>query len=238
MKRTSLEVSVNFCLCTQVEIYMQRDLFSMHKTRINLWGWSVPKPSFEIWDTEITFGWSVVEAIASFQWSTSLSKCKCSHAFWMVNFYIQMDTDIWMVNFYIQMDTVVWMVNFISECKCNHLNGEFHYPNVNAVIWMVNFYIQMDTAIWIVNLLWGCSIVPRLIQIPLRLSLGTRLDQWSDWCARTLHRIVSDLATYVDGRQTELDLLDTYHLQLELVYRELVAAQITSDMGTPQAANC
>ena len=45
-----------------------------------MWGGGlVPKPSFQIWDTEITLGWSVVEAIASFEWSTSLFKRKCSH---------------------------------------------------------------------------------------------------------------------------------------------------------------
>ena len=42
-------------------------------------GWLVPRPSLEIWDIEITFGWSVVEAISLFEWSTSISKCKCSH---------------------------------------------------------------------------------------------------------------------------------------------------------------
>jgi len=51
----------------------------------------------------------------------------------------------------------------------------------------------------------------------------------ADWCARTLHRIVSDLSTYVDGRQIGQDLLDTYHLQLELVYRELVAAELLEE---------
>ena len=40
---------------------------------------------------------------------------------------------------------------------------------------------------------------------------------------------MSDLATYVDGRQIGLDLLDTYHLQLELVYQELVAAELLDE---------
>ena len=38
-----------------------------------------------------------------------------------------------------------------------------------------------------------------------------------------------DLATYVDGRQIRQDLLDTYHLQLELVYRELVTAELLNE---------
>ena len=66
-------------------------------------------------DTEITFGWSIMEAIASFEWSTSLSKCKCSHL----------------------NGELVY-----SNGHCC-LNGQLLYPNVNAVIWMVNLYIQM-----------------------------------------------------------------------------------------------
>ena len=87
--------------------------------------------------------------------------------------------------------------------QSSHFSGQLYYPNVNTVIWMVNFYIQMDAAIWMINfysLLWGCSFVPRLIRIPLTVSLGTRSCQRSDWCARMLHRIVSDLATYVDEK--------------------------------------
>jgi len=44
-----------------------------------LWGVISAKTSLEIWDIEITFGWSVMEAISLFEWSTSISKCKCSH---------------------------------------------------------------------------------------------------------------------------------------------------------------
>ena len=33
----------------------------------------------------------------------------------------------------------------------------------------------------------------------------------------------------MDGRQIELDLLDAYHLQLELVYQELVAAELLDE---------
>ena len=39
-------------------------------------GGLVPKSSFKIWDSEVTFGWSPVEAITSFE---SISKCKSSH---------------------------------------------------------------------------------------------------------------------------------------------------------------
>jgi len=39
----------------------------------------VPKHFLEIWDIEITFGWLVMEAISLFEWSTSISKCECSH---------------------------------------------------------------------------------------------------------------------------------------------------------------
>ena len=66
----------------------------------------MPKPSFEIWDTEITFGWSVLETIASFEWSNSLSKCECSH----------LNGEL-----------------LYSNGHC-YLNGQLLYPNVNAVI--------------------------------------------------------------------------------------------------------
>ena len=46
--------------------------------RTLVWGVISAKTSFEIWDTEITFGWSIMEAIASFEWSTSIFKCKCN----------------------------------------------------------------------------------------------------------------------------------------------------------------
>ena len=36
-------------------------------------------------------------------------------------------------------------------------------------------------------------------------------------------RIVSDLAMNDDGRGIQLDLFDSYQLQLELVYHELIA---------------
>ena len=37
------------------------------------------KTSLSDLDSEITFGWSIMEPITSFEWLTSLSKCKCSH---------------------------------------------------------------------------------------------------------------------------------------------------------------
>ena len=66
----------------------------------------MPKPSFEVWDTKITFGWSIMEAITSFDWSTSLSKCKCSH-----------------------LNGGLLYPN--GHC---YLNGELLYSDVNAVI--------------------------------------------------------------------------------------------------------
>ncbi len=53
--------------------------------------------------------------------------------------------------------------------------------------------------------------------------------QPTGWCVRTLQRIRSDLGTFVDGRRIGLDLLDAYHMQLELVYRELVAAELLGE---------
>jgi len=59
-----------------------------------------------------------MEAISLFEWSTSISKCKCSHFEWSTS---------------------------ISKCKnVVILDGQLLYPNANAVIWMVNLYIQMQ----------------------------------------------------------------------------------------------
>ena len=50
------------------------------------------------------------------------------------------------------------------------------------------------------------------------------------WCVQTLQRIVGDLANYVDGRQMELDTVDSCQVQLERVYRELVGAGAVGDL--------
>ena len=77
----------------------------------------MPKPSLEIWDIEITFGWSVMEALISlFEWPTSISKCKCSHLDGQL-VYPNVNAVIWMANLYIQI------------CKCSHLDGQLVYPN-------------------------------------------------------------------------------------------------------------
>ena len=44
-----------------------------------VWGVISSKTFLSNLDTEITFGWSIMKAIASFEWSISLSKCKCCH---------------------------------------------------------------------------------------------------------------------------------------------------------------
>ena len=46
------------------------------------------------------------------------------------------------------------------------------------------------------------------------------------WCITTLTRIVSDLENYDSGRCIGGDLLDAYHVQLELVYRELIGMEV------------
>ena len=45
-------------------------------------------------------------------------------------------------------------------------------------------------------------------------------------CIDILQKIVSDLAMYNDGRGIQLDLVDSYHLQLELAYCELIAMEL------------
>ena len=71
-----------------------------------LWGVISAKTFFSDLDSEITFGWSIMEPIASFEWLTSLSKCKCSH----------LNGELLYPN---------------GHC---YLNGELLYPNVNAII--------------------------------------------------------------------------------------------------------
>ena len=50
------------------------------------------------------------------------------------------------------------------------------------------------------------------------------------WCVRTLERMVGDLSNYADGRQMELDTIDSCRVQLERVYRELVGAEAIGDL--------
>ena len=54
------------------------------------------------------------------------------------------------------------------------------------------------------------------------------------WCIGILQRIVSDLAMYDDGRGIELDLLDSYQLQLELTYRELIGIGLLGELSDQQ----
>ena len=128
----------------------------------------MPKPFFQIWDTEITFGLSVVKAIASFEWSTSLSKCKCSP----LNGELLYSNGCCYLN---------GQLLYIFKCKCNHLNGELLYSNGRSYL-----NGQLSILEWMLLFEWSTltlkpSLVPRLIQIPLTFSLGTRSDQWSDY---------------------------------------------------------
>ena len=50
------------------------------------------------------------------------------------------------------------------------------------------------------------------------------------WCIGILPRIVSDLAMYNDGKGIQLDLLDSYHLQLKLTYCELIAMELFGEL--------
>ena len=48
----------------------------------------------------------------------------------------------------------------------------------------------------------------------------------SDWALRTLRRIVRDLDVYEDGRLIAEDVLDSFVVFLELVYRDLISQQM------------
>ena len=55
------------------------------------------------------------------------------------------------------------------------------------------------------------------------------------WCITTLTRIVSDLVNYDSGRRIGGDLLDVYHVQLELVYRELIGMEVLGGLFIQEA---
>ena len=63
--------------------------------------------------------------------------------------------------------------------------------------------------------------------------LGTRLramEVSSSWCVSTLRRVASDMAPHLDGRVIGSDILDAYYLQVELIYRELVALETLGEL--------
>ena len=57
----------------------------------------------------------------------------------------------------------------------------------------------------------------------------SRMD--TQWCIITVTRIVSDLANYDGGRCVGVDLLDAYHVQLELVYCELIGMEVLGGLS-------
>ena len=59
----------------------------------------------------------------------------------------------------------------------------------------------------------------------------------TQWCIATLTRIISGLMNYDSGRPIGVDLLDAYHVQLELVYRELVAMDVLGGLSSAVSAS-
>ena len=49
-----------------------------------------------------------------------------------------------------------------------------------------------------------------------------------------LQRVVSDLSTFVDGRDIPEDTLDSFIVSLEFVYRELIVLETTSQLTPAQ----
>ena len=61
------------------------------------------------------------------------------------------------------------------------------------------------------------------------------MSEWQ-WCKITLQRIVADLALYCDsGRIMSSDRLDSYQVQLELVYRELLCIEVMGNLSYPNS---
>ena len=52
-----------------------------------------------------------------------------------------------------------------------------------------------------------------------------KLKSMSAWAIRTLRRVATDLTTFQDGRRIPLDVVDTFVICLDLVYRELIALE-------------
>ena len=57
----------------------------------------------------------------------------------------------------------------------------------------------------------------------------------SEWCIRTIHRIICDLKDYGDGWRMHPYVLDAQQVQLELAFHEVVAAEILH--GSSHASN-
>ena len=90
---------------------------------------------------------------------------------------------------------------------CSHLDGEISMSNVLSFEWRCRTHAQ---CVW-------CA----------RNGSGT-MDV--EWCVRTLQRVCSDLAVCVDGRSVDLD---SHSTQLQLVHRELVAAELLGQHVAP-----
>ena len=54
----------------------------------------------------------------------------------------------------------------------------------------------------------------------------------SCWALNLLRRVSTELLNYQDGRQLSPDVLDSYQLSLELVYREVLMAQAVKDLSS------
>lgn len=66
-------------------------------------------------------------------------------------------------------------------------------------------------------------------------TLLPRSHSLMDWCIATLWRIVADIPRF-DERQIDGGAIDMYHVQLELVYRELVALEAMDSLDYEAAA--
>ena len=60
-------------------------------------------------------------------------------------------------------------------------------------------------------------------------------EKMSSWGFTTLQRVCADMLSYEDGRNLAPDVLDSFVLSLELVYRELAIMQLVSSTGDVQA---
>ena len=94
----------------------------------------MPKPSFKIWILKLHLDGQIMEVIASFECSTSLSKCECNH----LNGELLYSNGCCYLNgqlLYPNVNVSFEWSTSIFKCKCNHLNGEL----LDTAIRMVNF---------------------------------------------------------------------------------------------------
>ena len=88
-------------------------------------------------NAEITFGWSILTVIVSFEWWNSISKCSYTHLNGEILYPNGHYSFEWW-NSISKWTLLIWMVKFCIQMDSSHLKGEFLYPkyyvNINFML--------------------------------------------------------------------------------------------------------